>query len=228
MCNRNRGTMRAFALYLLKVPVRRDKVEVLMRVATACTVLLATASAVANACARNQAPDAPKPITNTPAARQTATSSTADLADATVQLSPTMGHTATGRLRLTKESDGVRVMGTLTALTPNSKHGIHIHENGDCTAPDASSAGGHFNPLGNPHGTPGRNTHIGDLGNIPTNHAGVAYVDIFLPRATLNSAEATNIVGRGVIVHADADDFTTQPSGKSGPRIACGIIKLAR
>jgi Cu-Zn family superoxide dismutase len=119
-------------------------------------------------------------------------------------------------------------MGTLTALAPNSKHGIHIHEDGDCSAPDASSAGGHFNPLSNPHGAPGRFTHIGDLGNATANQAGVSYVDVRIPRATLDNAAATNVAGRAVIVHANPDDLTSQPSGDSGPRIACGVITQRR
>jgi Cu-Zn family superoxide dismutase len=200
-----------------------------MRVAILHTVfLLATVSFVANACARNQTLDASKPITNSPAARQTATSSTADLADASVQLSPTKGNSVAGELRLATEGDGVRVMGTLTALAPNSKHGIHIHEHGDCSAPDASSAGSHFNPLGHPHGAPGHGAHIGDLGNVTANPAGVAYVDVWIPRATLDSGATTNVAGRAVIVHANPDDLTSQPSGNSGPRIACGVITQRR
>lgn len=200
-----------------------------MRIAVLHRVfLLASVGFVANACAGNQALDGSKPITNSPAARQTATSATADLADASVKLSPTKGHRIAGELRLTTEGDGVRVMGTLTALAPNSKHGIHIHENGDCSAPDASSAGGHFNPLGNPHGAPGRGTHVGDLGNVTSNHAGVAYVDVWIPRASIHRSSATNVTGRAVIVHANPDDLTSQPSGDSGPRIACGVITQHR
>lgn len=195
-------------------------------VSTVC--LLATLGLTATACAGMRPPDAHRPLTNSPAARQTANSTTVDLADAFVTLSATEGNTAAGELRFTVDGQGLRVMGTMTGLTPNSRHGIHIHENAGCIAPDASSAGGHFNPLGNPHGAPGPGTHVGDLGNINANHAGVAYIDIRAPRATLNRAAATNITGRAVIVHANPDDLNSQPSGNSGARIACGVIASSK
>jgi Cu-Zn family superoxide dismutase len=195
---------------------------------------LAAAGLTATACAGNQMPNAPTPITSSPAARQTANSSTADRADASVELSPTKGNTAAGHLRFTVEEEGVHVMGTVTGLAPDSRHGIHIHENGDCSAPDASGAGGHFKPLSKPHGAPGRDSHVGDLGNITANHAGVAYVDVSTLGATLGGTAATNVSGRAatnvsgraVIVHAGADDLESQPSGDSGARIACGVIAI--
>jgi superoxide dismutase, Cu-Zn family len=187
-------------------------------------MIVSTMALLATACARNVDSELPVPLTNSPAARQTATSSTAGLADASAQLSPTKGNNASGELRFTAGSEGVRVMGTVTGLDPNGEHGIHIHANGDCSAPDASSAGGHFNPLGHPHGPPGSASHVGDLGNVKANHAGVAYLDVQVAQATLHSGAATDISNRAVIVHAKPDDLRSQPSGDSGARIACGVI----
>jgi len=194
------------------------------RVVVSTAAALTAAFLTAGVWAQRQAPDLPAPITNSPAARQTASSATADRADATARLSPTSGNTASGELRLVSEEAGVRVLGTVTGLTPNSTHGIHIHETGDCSAEDASSAGEHFSPLGEPHGAPGPDTHVGDLGNITANHAGIAYVDVSAPGAMLDGTAATSISGRAVIVHAKADDLRSQPSGNSGARIACGVI----
>jgi Cu-Zn family superoxide dismutase len=105
-------------------------------------------------------------------------------------------------------------------------HGFHIHEVGDCSAPDASSAGGHFNPDNTPHGTPENppaQRHVGDLGNLEADAEGKAHyerVDQMLPLRGPNS-----IVGKSVIVHAQADDLSSQPSGSAGPRLACGVIQ---
>jgi superoxide dismutase, Cu-Zn family len=141
-----------------------------------------------------------------------------------VELTPTQGHDAAGRLTLAASGEGVRITGTVTGLEPGSVHGIHVHENGDCSAADASSAGGHFAPLGNPHGAPGENSHIGDLGNITANDRGVANVDVRAVQARLGSNTQTDLLGRAIVVHANADDLKSQPSGESGVRIACGVI----
>lgn len=193
-----------------------------MRVTT-----LITTSFLASACAVDPAAGIDAPITPGPAARQTSSSATPGAADATVKLAPTRGHTTTGELRLTSEGQGVRVVGTVTGLTPNTKHGIHIHEKGDCSAPDASSAAGHFDPLHQEHGMPGPNSHVGDLGNIIANQAGVAYVDVRASQAALHTSSVTDIAGRAVIVHAGVDDLKSQPSGDSGARVACGVISAA-
>ena len=194
------------------------------RLFSPAAALFAALGLVASACAQNRSSNTGEPLTNSPSSRQTANSGTADLANASVQLSPTQGYRASGQLRLSVESGGVRVTGTVTGLESNGVHGIHIHEHGDCSAPDASSAGGHFSPLGNPHGAPGYGTHVGDLGNVNANHAGIAYVDVLLPQATLHGEAGTDIFGRAVVLHARADDLKSQPSGDSGPRIACGPI----
>ena len=186
--------------------------------------LIAMSVLTGSACVSKELPAAPEPITNSPSARQNSNSSIVDRADASAQLAPTSGNAVTGRLRLTAEDQDVRVVGTVTRLAPNTTHGIHIHENGDCSAPDASSAGEHYNPRNEPHGAPGMNSHLGDLGNLIANRAGVAYIDVVLPGATLDAVDAMSILDKAVIVHALADDLKTQPSGNSGARLACGVI----
>ena len=171
------------------------------------------------ACGREDA-DIPPPA-NPPAATS---EPPAPASSEVVELSPTQGHDAAGRLTFAASGEGVHIAGTVTGLEPDSVHGIHVHENGDCSAPDASSAGGHFAPLGNPHGAPGENSHVGDLGNITADDHGFANVDVRAVRATLGANTRTDLLGRAIVVHAKADDLNSQPSGESGDRIACGVI----
>lgn len=146
-------------------------------------------------------------------------------ASATAPLAPTQGNTATGTLNLVAESNAVRVSGSLQGLPPNGEFGFHIHEKGDCSAPDASSAGGHFNPTSLPHGNPeGTEHHAGDMLNLKADAQGAATVDAVVTGVSLVSTQADNVHGRAIVVHAKADDYKTQPSGDSGARIACGVI----
>jgi Cu-Zn family superoxide dismutase len=123
-----------------------------------------------------------------------------------------------------EKKHGVHLVADLTGLAPG-QHGFHIHEKGDCSAPDGSSAGAHFNPTGKPHGDPGSSEHfhLGDLGNIEADKSGAAHLDVYFPHLTLSGPNT--IVGKGLIVHASRDDFKTQPTGNSGAREACGVIK---
>lgn len=144
------------------------------------------------------------------------------------QLEATEGHTANGRLLIAADIDGVRVTGTLVGLTPNAEHGFHVHEKGDCSAPDAMSAGGHFNPTNQPHGDPaGAAHHGGDIPNLKADAQGNAIVDARVPGLTLGDGSATDAMGKAIVVHEKRDDYTTQPSGDSGARIACGVISRA-
>jgi Cu-Zn family superoxide dismutase len=137
-------------------------------------------------------------------------------------LSPTQGNEARGTLTFTDEGGKVHVSGELTGLTPGD-HGIHIHETGDCSAPDAASAGEHFAPAGMPHGSPDApQHHAGDLGNVTADASGRAQIDRDFDGLGLNGANS--ILGRAVIVHSGRDDLTSQPSGASGARVACGVI----
>jgi Cu-Zn family superoxide dismutase len=121
----------------------------------------------------------------------------------------------------------VQVVGELRGLTPNSEHGFHVHEKGDLSAADLSSAGAHYNPENKKHGgAHGSERHVGDLGNIRSNAQGVAKVDMTMENATLDGANG--IVGRSLLVHAKADDLKTDPSGNSGGRVAGGVIEMKR
>ncbi len=142
---------------------------------------------------------------------------------ASVVLEPTQGSQVRGTVTFTPAAGGVRVVADISGLTPGS-HGFHVHDKGDCSAPDATSAGGHFNPGGTPHGAPdAEKHHAGDLGNITAGDDGKAHLDQVFPFLSLSGADS--IVGRGFIVHAGKDDMTTQPTGNAGARAACGVIK---
>jgi Cu-Zn family superoxide dismutase len=144
---------------------------------------------------------------------------------ASVQIAPTQGNTAAGSLTLTAEDGGVRLTGVIQGLAPNGEFGFHIHEKGDCSAPDATSAGSHFNPAGAEHGNPESGAHHGgDMSNVKSDAQGVAQVDARAHGVTLGDGSETDVLGRAVVVHEKADDYTTQPSGNSGSRIACGVI----
>jgi superoxide dismutase, Cu-Zn family len=142
---------------------------------------------------------------------------------ATAILLPTKGSQVNGTVDFTQRGHTVIVVAKVTGLTPGA-HGFHIHEKGNCTAPDASSAGGHFNPGGMAHGGPSGNPrHGGDLGNLEADSSGVANYKAEVTGISLGTAD-DSIIGRAVIVHAKADDLTTQPTGDSGARVACGLI----
>ncbi len=139
-------------------------------------------------------------------------------------LAPTEGYIASGVVNFSQDGDLMQIDVRVDGLKPNSMHGLHIHSIGDCRAPDASSAGGHFNPHGSSHGGPhSEPRHIGDLGNIQADASGSAIISIEVTGITLGKGVDT-IIARAVIVHAQADDLSGQPSGNAGPRIACGLI----
>jgi Cu-Zn family superoxide dismutase len=143
-----------------------------------------------------------------------------------VQLTSASGQTAAGMLSFSDTSGGLKVTGRISGLPVDRELGFHIHEVGDCSAPDASSAGDHFNPGLQPHGDPdGDAHHAGDMPNLDVDDEGVAEVDVTLEGLRLDSSPANlNVRNRAVVVHAQADDYKTQPAGASGDRIACGVI----
>lgn len=144
---------------------------------------------------------------------------------ATASLQPTKGSKVGGTVSFTQKGDKVLMVANVNSLTPGL-HGIHVHEKGDCSAPDAMSAGGHFNPAGKPHGAPdSAEHHGGDLGNLTADKSGNATLSIEVGGITLDQS-ANSIVGKGVIVHANPDDLKSQPAGNAGPRVACGVIRL--
>ncbi len=139
----------------------------------------------------------------------------------------------TGKITFAEEGDhGVKVVIDLKGLTPDTKHGFHIHEKGDLSAPDLSSAGAHYNPTGMHHGgAPPREgemttmqRHAGDLGNVTADGHGNVHVEVILPGCSLHGDNS--LLGRSVIVHAKEDDLKTDPSGNSGGRIAGGVIEM--
>lgn len=145
---------------------------------------------------------------------------------AVAQLTPTEGNSVRGTVRFSTEGEAVRVVAEITGLTPGD-HGFHVHETGDCSAPDASSAGGHFNPTQQSHGARDASSrHVGDLGNLTADATGRAQLSYLDPMLRLSGGNS--IVGRAVIVHAGRDDLTSQPSGDSGARVACGMIEMER
>jgi superoxide dismutase, Cu-Zn family len=148
-----------------------------------------------------------------------------EAARATASLQPTKGNKTFGEATFEQVgANRVRVVVFAQNLKPNGEHGFHIHEVGDCSSGDGMSAKGHFNPQGKPHGMPGPNSHAGDLPMLKAAKNGRAKLDTVIEGVTLGSGP-TSIVGRGLLIHADADDFKTQPSGDSGARLACGVIR---
>lgn len=155
-----------------------------------------------------------------------ATTAFAATTSAEAPLAATAGNKVTGTVSFEQGKDSLRVKGRIEGLTPGL-HGFHIHEKGDCSAPDGTSAGGHFNPATTQHGDPAKPMHHGgDFGNLNANDKGVAELDVkvLLTQINLTDGNPANAVGRSVIVHAAPDDMVTQPTGNSGARLACGVI----
>jgi len=149
-----------------------------------------------------------------------------DVTKAKAVLMSKSGSDATGVVTFTKVDGGVKVEGEVKGLTPGM-HGFHVHEYGDVASPDAMSAGGHFNPGKEPHAAPtAEKRHVGDLGNIEADAKGVAKIDI--TDESLSFSGSHSILGRGLIVHAKADDLKSQPAGEAGGRVAAGVIGAAR
>jgi Cu-Zn family superoxide dismutase len=159
-------------------------------------------------------------------AGSTALALAASVPGASAALAGTAGSAASGTVTFEQSGDKVRVVAKVSGLSPGA-HGFHIHEKGDCSAPDAMSAGGHFNPGGKPHGDPANAEHHGgDMPMLNADASGNATLDATIDTVTIGSG-AGDIVGRAVVVHKDADDFKTQPTGNSGARVACGVIARA-
>ena len=143
-----------------------------------------------------------------------------------VQLESRSGSDVTGVARFTEADGEVTLFAEVTGL-PAGMHAIHLHENGDCSAEDASSAGGHWNPTGEDHGEWGSETgfHRGDIGNFEVNAEGVGTVNLTTDLWCIGCEdEERDILNKSVIVHAGSDDMQSQPSGAAGHRLACGVI----
>lgn len=144
---------------------------------------------------------------------------------ATSQLQPTKGNKTFGEATFEEVNGRIHVVIYVQGLKPGQEHGLHIHEVGDCGSGDGMSTKGHFNPFGKPHAnhtTPER--HAGDLPALKAGKDGRAKVDAMLDVISIAPGPGS-VVGRGLIVHADPDDYRTQPTGNAGARIACGVIR---
>ena len=140
-------------------------------------------------------------------------------------LQPSKDSSVKGTATFTQKGDKVEVTASISGLKPNQEHGFHIHEKGDCSSGDGMSAGGHFNPLAKPHAHPSTSDrHAGDMQALKADDYGNASYSATFDVITVNEGP-TGIIGRGVIVHAQPDDYKTQPTGNAGARLACGVIQ---
>ena len=143
---------------------------------------------------------------------------------AAARLEPTKGNSTAGNVKFEQRGAKVLVSGNITGLKPDSEHGFHVHEKGDCSSGDGMSAGGHFNPLAKGHGHHGGDMrHVGDMPNLRTDSYGAVSFSFETTGMTIGTG-ATDIVGKGLIVHRDPDDYKSQPAGNAGPRLACAVI----
>lgn len=142
----------------------------------------------------------------------------------TVSIAGQKGSKLKGTATLTETDGGVKVVLSVEGVTPGGEHGAHVHEKGDCSAPDFKSAGGHFNPQSNDHGLPvTAKRHLGDLGNLAIGKDGKGSLEITIPGANLKKGDPNSFAGKAIIVHAKKDDGG-QPTGNAGDRIGCGVI----
>ena len=145
----------------------------------------------------------------------------------TVHLEPKSGSDVSGTVTFTEEDGEVTMTAEVSGLTEGT-HAIHLHENGDCSAEDASSAGGHWNPTSEDHGEWGDpdGFHRGDIGNFDVNANGEGSITFTTDKWCIGcDDEQKNILNKAVIIHDGVDDYTSQPSGAAGTRIACGVIQ---
>lgn len=158
--------------------------------------------------------------TNEPEASAMETSS------AVAVLSGASGANVTGTATFTALDNGkIRLVMDVENLSAG-EHALHLHENGDCSAADATSAGGHWNPTDDPHGERGEGEHhSGDIDNMVVGEDGVGSLEMEVEGWSIGDGSRSDIVNKAVIIHAGADDFTSQPSGAAGARVACGVIQ---
>ena len=152
---------------------------------------------------------------------------TADAKQANAIISSSNDSGVTGMAVFTQNGDEITLMAEIQGASPGL-HGFHIHEYGDCSAPDGTSAGGHWNPTDVAHGKWGEGEfHLGDIGNITVGEDGTGRFTLTTDLWEIGTGSDVDVVGQSMIVHAGADDFISQPSGAAGPRIGCGVIVLA-
>ncbi len=154
--------------------------------------------------------------------------SASSINEAIAVINPASGSNVKGVVRFVQNDGKVKVTADIEGLEPGSEHGFHIHEFGDCSAPDATSAGSHYDAAGTKHhGKPmDEMRHTGDMGNIKADASGKVHMELDLTQVSVDGPQAP-ILGRGVIVHAKPDDFS-QPVGNAGGRIGCGVIGVMK
>lgn len=172
------------------------------------------------------APEAPAtpavPAPDAPAAAAEPAKAEPRTVDVTIE--PKSGSKLSGKATLSEVEGGVKVVLSVEGVTPGGDHGAHVHEKGDCSAPDGASAGGHFNPQGNDHALPTvAKRHLGDLGNLKIGKDGKGSLEITIPGANLKAGDPNSFSGKSIVVHAKKDDGG-QPTGNAGGRIGCGVI----
>ena len=147
------------------------------------------------------------------------------LTSATAHIVGKSGNTTlTGKLVFTKAAEGAKATLEVKGVAPGP-HGAHLHAKGDCSAPDATSAGDHWNPIaGSTHGAPSATSHLGDLGNLTVGADGTGKLELEHIGWALGDGSPNDVVGKAIVIHGGVDDLTTQPSGNSGPRIGCGVV----
>lgn len=145
---------------------------------------------------------------------------------ATAIMMPSSQSNVKGTVHFQSMKDRLKVEVKFNGLLPNSVHGFHVHANGDCSAPDASSAGGHFDPTNQMHQN-GTEHHAGDLPNLVANQYGQINTVMYVKGLTIKAGELSDIQGRSVVLHAAPDDYQSQPAGNAGQRIACGVIRVS-
>lgn len=153
---------------------------------------------------------------------------TAESKEAIGVVYPASGSTCKGLVRITQDASSIKLVADIEGLAPGSKHAFHIHEFGDCSAPDAMSAGPHYDPAQTKHhGMPNdKASHAGDMGNIEADAGGKVHLELTLDDVSVDGPQSP-VLGRAVSIHANPDDFS-QPVGNAGGRIGCGVIGLAK
>lgn len=151
-----------------------------------------------------------------------------EFVEAMADIKSASGSKVTGKATFTDLGDGtVTFKLTVDNLSPGA-HAVHLHEKGDCSAADATSAGGHWNPTNTKHGKRAVDMeyHKGDIDNMEVGEDGKGVLEMTIEGWSIGGPDSTNILNKAVIIHAGADDFTSQPSGAAGARVACGVIKM--
>lgn len=182
--------------------------------------------ACATACAASQPPPPPGPPPPPPP-EYFAEPSSDTPSELQVPIEAKNGSGITGKAELTHVDDGVKIVVDVKHIEPGF-HGVHIHEIADCSAPDASSAGEHFNPEGHPHALPSdERRHLGDLGNlVAVGPEGHGRLEVVVPGATLEPGDSRSLLNRALVVHADRDTGE-QPSGDAGARVGCAELTVS-